>query len=176
MEPSYYTPAPQPKGTVWGLIGFLVAIVILYFVFIYAPFTSTTTEAALVGLGVIFAGGFISRKGKRGALIGFLILFLPLLTAGILLVLAGLGATSDSSSQGLPGVFEGLAQGLAIVVVATLGVILIVASFIIGGIGAIVGGIGGWIGGKVLPFQRPESAQEYEEYPYMGGYPPPPPP
>jgi hypothetical protein len=94
-----------------------------------------------VALGAIFLGGFIARKGTRGALLGFLVFFGPLMALGIIVLMGAVGAA-------------GSAQGLATlgpVIGAVAGIMLIGLAFVGGIIGLIVAGIAGWISGRIFP-------------------------
>lgn len=167
--PGYYPP-PKPPGRIYGVLGFLAALGILYAAFYLSPGAYPLDQAALIGLGAIFAGGFISRAGKRGATIGFLLLFLPLLLAGILLFVAALLGPIPDVAPGLPGVVEGFATGIGRGVVASLGLALIIVAFIAGFIGALVGGIAGLISGKLFPLgSRAEDAAYDESWQYPPG-------
>ncbi|MFQ6013764.1 MAG: hypothetical protein ACE5LS_09055 [Thermoplasmata archaeon] len=172
--PGYYAP-PKPPGRGYGVLGFLAALGILYAAFYLSPGTYPLNQAALIAFGAIFVGGFISRGGKRGALVGFFLLFLPLLLFGILLFAAALLGPIADVAPGLPGVFEGLAIGIGRGVVAAVGLALIIAGFVAGLVGALVGGIAGLISGKLFPLGgRAEEAaydQPWEYPPGQGGGP-----
>ncbi len=165
---SGYDPRPRTPGRGYGVLGFLAALGILYVVFYFSPTAYPLEQAALIGVGAIFVGGFISRGGKRGAKVGFLLLFLPLLLVGILLFGAAFLGPVAEVAPALPGVFEGLALGLGQGLVASVGLALIVAGFIVGLVGALIGGVGGLISGKIFPLMARTEEGAYEqpwEYP-----------
>jgi hypothetical protein len=174
VQPRYYAPPPKGPSAVWGLLGFLVALGILYLAFVAAPQQYTAGQAAAIGLAAIAVGGFITRKGKRGAVLGFLLLFLPLMLLGIALVGAGLSSTDDGSAgDGIGGIAEAFGEALGRTIVIGLGLALIIISFIAGGLGAIIGGISGWTSGKLFPAGRGE--YPVEQHPSFDGTGPPPP-
>ncbi|MFQ5987131.1 MAG: hypothetical protein ACE5KQ_07215, partial [Thermoplasmata archaeon] len=142
--PEFYA-RPKTPGRVYGVLGFFAALGILYLAFYLMPGAYPLEQAALIGVGAIFAGGFISRGGKRGATVGFLLLFLPLFIFGILLFAAAFLGPVAEVAPALPGVFEGLVLGLGRGLVASVGLALIVVGFIVGLVGALVGGMGGLI-------------------------------
>ncbi len=165
---SGYYPRPRSPGRGYGVLGFLAALGILYAAFYLSPMAYPLEQAVLIGVGAVFLGGFISRNGKRGATVGFLLLFLPLLLVGILMFGAAFLGPIAEVAPALPGVFEGLALDLGRGLVASVGLALIVASFILGLVGALIGGVAGLISGKVLPLTPPTEEDAYEqpwEYP-----------
>ncbi|MEE9592727.1 MAG: hypothetical protein V3W28_04005 [Thermoplasmata archaeon] len=172
--PGYY-PRPKAAGRGYGVLGFFAALGILYLAFYMMPMAFPLEQAVLIGVGAVFAGGFISRGGKRGATVGFLLLFLPLFFFGILLFAGAFLGPVAEISPGLPGVFEGLAVGIGTGLVASVGLALIVAGFIAGLIGALVAGIGGLISGKLFPVggRSEEGAieQSWDNPPGQGGGP-----
>ncbi|MFQ5908502.1 MAG: hypothetical protein ACE5JE_06740 [Thermoplasmata archaeon] len=172
--PGYY-PQPKAPGRGFGVLGFFAALGILYLAFYMSPVAFPLDQAVLIGVGAVFAGGFISRGGKRGATVGFLLLFLPLFVMGILFFAAAfLGPVGDMVPS-LPGVLEGLALGIGRGVVASLGLALIVAGFVVGLLGALIGGVGGLISGKLFPLgERAEEGafeQPWDYPPGQGGGP-----
>lgn len=114
---------------------------ILYYFFMYAPGAYTAQDILLIALGAIFLGGFITRKGTRGALLGFLVFFVPLMAFGVMLLMGAVGAAGEA--QGL--------EALGPVIGAAAGIILIGTAIVAGIIGLIVAGIAGWISGKIFP-------------------------
>ncbi len=163
-----YYAQPKTPGRGYGVLGFLAALGILYVAFYLAPTAYPFEQAALIGVGAIFVGGFISRGGKRGATVGFLLLFLPLLMVGILLFGAAFLGPVAEVVPPLPSEFERLALGIGQGMVATIGLALIVAGFVAGIIGALIAGVGGLISGKVFPLKPRSEEAPYEqpwEYP-----------
>ncbi len=143
-QPVVQTSYPQRRGGgLFWLLGLIVASVILYYFFLYAPREYTLSEGALVALGAAFAGGFISRKGLRGALLGFLVLFLPLIVLGVMILMGSIGAAGEVEGVGV----------VIPVITAIAGIILIGFAFALGFAGLFVGGIGGWIAGKIFPLR-----------------------
>ncbi|MDX1534378.1 MAG: hypothetical protein R3291_02020 [Thermoplasmata archaeon] len=167
--PGYYAP-PKTPGRGYGVLGFFAALGILYLAFYLSPTSYPLEQALLIGVGAIFVGGFISRGGKRGATVGFLLLFLPLLLMGILFFGAAfLGPVADIVPA-LPSEFENLAVGLGRGMVGALGLALIVAGFVAGIVGALIAGIGGLISGKLFPLTPRTDETPYPEQPWE--YPP----
>ncbi len=138
VQPVY---SKRSGGGLFWLLGFLVTGAVLFYFFYYSTRAYTSQEVLLIGLGALFAGGFVTRKGMRGALMGFFILFLPLLALGILVLMGTFASAGEA--QGL--------EGIVTIVGAVAGVILIGVAFVAGIIGLIVAGIAGWIGGKIFP-------------------------
>ncbi len=95
----------------------------------------------MIALGAVFLGGFIARKGTRGALLGFLVFFGPLMALAVILLIG---------VAGVAGTAEGL-ETLVPLIGAAAGIMLIGLALAAGIIGLIVGGIAGWISGKVFP-------------------------
>jgi hypothetical protein len=146
----------QGPSRLWGLLGLLVAVAIVYGTLVANPGQYTFQQAVGIGLAAIAIGGFISRRGKRGALLGFFLPFLPLLILGLIFLSAGLTAGGDGGSgDGIGALAEAFGQAIGTVVIIALGVALIIASFIAGFVGAIVGGLAGWISGKLFPPRTP---------------------
>ncbi len=162
-------PQARTPGRGYGVLGFLAALGILYAAFYLSPTAYPLELAWLIGVGAIFVGGFISRGGKRGASVGFLLLFLPLLLVGILLFGAAFVGPVAEVVPALPGVFERLALGLGQGLVASVGLALIVAGFIVGLVGALIGGVGGLISGRIFPL-TPRAEEGADEQPWE--YPP----
>ncbi|MFQ5838833.1 MAG: hypothetical protein ACE5HJ_08665 [Thermoplasmata archaeon] len=168
--------APRKKGRGWGFLGFLVAVAILFFTFSYGPQAYTTEQAGMIALGAIFIGGFITRRGKGGAILGFVLLFVPLLIIGILLFAAGISSGSGGDySEGIPGIAQAFGEALGRTLIVAIGLVLIIASFILGAVGAVIGGIAGWISGKIFPLEREDHRYAYAQNPEQRGFPPPPP-
>ncbi len=131
---------PKGGGLFW-LLGFVASAAIIYYFFIFAARPYTMTEVLLIALGAVLLGGAISRKGTRGALLGFLVFFVPLMSLGVILLI------------GVAGI-AGQAEGLEVIVPligTAAGILLIGFGVAAGFVGLIVGGIGGWISGKILP-------------------------
>ena len=172
---SGYYLGPRTPGRGYGALGFFAALGILYLAFYLAPTAYPLEQAVLIGVGAIFVGGFLSRGGKRGATVGFLLLFLPLFFFGILLFAAAFLGPVAEVVPPLPGVFEGLALGLGRGLVASVGLALIVAGFIVGLVGALIGGVGGLTSGKIFPLtprtEEDASEQPWEYPPGQGGGP-----
>ncbi len=165
--PEYYA-QPKTPGRGYGVLGFLAALGILYTAFYLFPTAYPLEQAVLIGVGAIFVGGFISRGGKRGAKVGFLLLFLPLLMVGILLFGAAFLGPVAEVVPPLPSEFERLALGIGQGMVATIGLALIISGFVAGIVGALIAGVGGLISGKVFPLTPRSEEAAYEqpwEYP-----------
>ena len=102
-----------------------------------------------------FVAGLVAKRAKSGAIAGFLTAFIPLLAAGILLILSSMGITVEPVTESgifvyvLTGIASSLAATFAIVVTLILGIVLIVAGVAVGIIGAIIGAIGGFIASKI---------------------------
>lgn len=140
--PSIRTLSATPRGGgLFWLLGFVVSGAILYYFFVYAPGAYTATQALLIALGAVFLGGALTRRGKRGAVVGFLVFFAPLMALGVLLLVGAAGAAGQA---------EGL-EALGPVIGAVAGVMLLGLAFVAGLIGLVVAGIGGWIAGKIAP-------------------------
>ncbi len=140
IQPTY---RERRGGAGFWFLGLAAASAILYYFFVYAPRQYTTQEFMLIGLGALFAGGFIARKGTRGALLGFLLPFVPLLVLGILVLMGSLSGAGDA--QGL--------EVLGPVIGVVAGAVLLGMAFVAGIIGLLVGGLAGWISGKLFPLQ-----------------------
>ncbi len=119
----------------------MVSGAIIYYFFVYAPRVYTSQEIFIIALGAVFLGGFISRRGLRGALLGFLVFFVPLIAAGMLLLTGSLGV-----AQGAQGL-----EALGPVIGAAAGIFLIAVAFVAGIIGLVVAGLAGWISNKIFP-------------------------
>ncbi len=117
---------------------------------------STVTEVAVAWASILFLGGFLARRGKSGALVGFLTVFLPLMLAGVVLLgIVPLPSQVESASEGLAGLVTSFSEGLGLVLSASTGIILLTAAALFGAAGALIGGVGGWVGGVVLPRGSP---------------------
>lgn len=167
--PGYFSP-PKAPGRGYGVLGFFAALGILYAAFYLYPNAFSLDQAVLIGVGAIFVGGFISRGGKRGATVGFMILFLPLLITGVLLFGAAfLGPIADVVPS-LPSQLENLATGIGRGIVGSIGLLLIIAGFVAGLIGALIAGIGGLISGKLFPLMpRMEEVPQEQPWEYPPG-------
>lgn len=149
----------------WGLLGFLVALGSLYALFALGPqrfgFPADLTQATLAVVGLVFLGGFLSRKGKRGAVVGFLVPFLPLFLLGILLLVTSLGLFGALSIGTVPEPVGALEETLGGVFPAVAGLAFILGAFLTGAVGLAVGGLGGWVAGKVW---RPGGRTDSEDW------------
>lgn len=148
------TPARRPRGTRWLLAGLGGGAGVLY-LGVVAGYLANPDYVALVGLVAVLVGGALARGGKRGAVVGFLVLFVPLLLLGILFLLAALGWLGGVVAWGPAETFAesvALAWGAVVgLLFGLLGLVLIVVAFIAGVVGLVIGGVVGWISGKVLP-------------------------
>ncbi|MFQ5919660.1 MAG: hypothetical protein ACE5I4_06405 [Thermoplasmata archaeon] len=165
-----YYPRPKTPGRGFGVLGFFAALGILYAAFYLSPATYPLEQTVLIGVGAIFVGGFISRGGKRGATVGFLLLFLPLLLMGVLFFGAAFLGPIAEIVPALPSQFESLALGIGRGMVGALGLALIVAGFVAGIVGALIAGIGGLISGKLFPVTPRAEEPAYPDQPWE--YPP----
>lgn len=131
-----------PKGgALFWLLGFVAPAAILYYFFVYSTAVYTAQDILIIALGAIFLGGFITRKGTRGALVGFLVFCGPLLALGVMLLVGALGSAGEA--QGL--------EALGPIIGTAAGFILIGTAIVAGIIGLIVAGFAGWISGKIFP-------------------------
>ncbi len=163
-------PQATTPGRGYGVLGFLAALGILYAAFYAFPTAYPLEQTLLIGVGAVFVGGFISRGGKRGAKVGFLLLFLPLLMVGILLFGAAFLGPVAEVVPPLPSQFESLALGIGRGMVPTDGLALIGAGFVAGIIGALIAGVGGLISGRLFPLTpRTEEGVDEEDWEYPPG-------
>lgn len=147
----YYDSPGGKGGKGWTLLGLIVAVALSYVTYTYL-FPTTVTEVGIAGASILFLGGFLARRAKSGALVGFLLVFVPLALAGVVLMdLIPLPAWMGTWSEGVARAVESFSQDVGFVLSASLEIILLVAAALFGAAGAILAGVGGWVGGVVLP-------------------------
>ncbi len=133
-ESPAYARWKQKPSKAWAVLG-LLTVMGLGFLLIFIgipPF--------IAGIAAVFIGGFLARRAGAGALIGFLGVFLPLFTVGLMLFLA-------------IGSGEGLA-GLAGILLGAVGLVMMIAGTILGLIGAGIAAVAGAISSKVWKYKQ----------------------
>ncbi len=131
---------PKGGGLFW-LLGFVVSGAILYYFFVFAPRAYSATDVLLIAVGAAFLGGAITRKGGRGAVVGFLVFFAPIMALAVILLVG---------VAGVAGQAEGL-ETLVPLIGTAAALVLIAVAFAAGIVGLVVAGIGGWVAGKIVP-------------------------
>ncbi len=124
---------------------------VLAFIVAFGPIAALTYFAAYFGaiaqfyvnptflfLAAVFAvslGGAITRSWKAGAVVGFLAVWIPTFAVPLILLLT----LGDSDA------------GFAVIALVILAIGLMIASFVLGGFGALIGGIAGYLSGRKWP-------------------------
>ncbi len=129
------------RSSIVGLIVALGPIAALTYFAAYfgaiAQFYVNPTFLFLAAVIAVLFGGAITRSGKAGAVVGFLAVWIPTFAVPLTLLL-----TIGESGAG---------TGFAVIALVILAIGLMIASFVLGGFGALIGGIAGYLSGRKWP-------------------------
>ena len=117
-----------------SILGFIVALgpiaALTYFAAYFAAIAQFYVNPTFLFLAAVIAvilGGAITRSGKAGSVAGFLAVWIPTFAVPLILLL-----TIGESDAG---------SGFAVIALVILAIGLMIASFVLGGFGALIGGI-----------------------------------
>ena len=114
-----------------SIVGLLVALGLIAAA-VYFLNSSLLFLVAILAVGI---GGAIARSGKAGAVVGFLAVWIPTFALPLLLFLT----LGDSDA------------GFAVIALVIVAIGLMIASFLLGALGALIGGIAGYLSGRNWP-------------------------